>query len=352
MAKCNQKLCQRTKNIRGNGVCSVCDDVITNVEARHAKLDKNRISKKVEFDLNHMIEINEKLLKGVRIDSHVVSNLVLSGIINIIEQNEIVEELEHKVKQLEHSDITIKARLESIENWVLKQNDSIHQLGDKLSTMDTNGAIVQESNQVKELKVKVSDIETDLKHVKNSYKTENMHGVKENPVPKPRNCKECKKEFKRNCDLELHMKDHNTEKEFNCDVCGKGFFLEWRLRKHREVHQGNIRICHFYKNSKPCPFDDIGCMFDHSDKIDSEIETVDTEESEHEDDEECETIEMHDSTSVGYGENDCHLCDKTFACLDDLCEHFRTCHQEYHQEIQEGASQYHANQNSHQFYKN
>ena len=61
-------------NIRSN---SVCDDVITNVEARHAKLDKKGISNKVELDLNHMIEIKEKLLKGVIIDSHVVSNLVL-----------------------------------------------------------------------------------------------------------------------------------------------------------------------------------------------------------------------------------------------------------------------------------
>ena len=98
MAKCNQKLCKRTKNIGSSGACSVCEEVIKNVEARHKKVDENKTIKRVELDIKHMVEINEKLSKGVKVDSQVVSNLLLSGIINIIEQHKTVEELEQKIK--------------------------------------------------------------------------------------------------------------------------------------------------------------------------------------------------------------------------------------------------------------
>ena len=37
-----------------------------------------------------------------------------------------------------------------------------------------------------------------------------------------------------------------------------------------------------------------------------------------------------DSGSGAYGENDCHLCPETFTCLDELCEHFETSHEEYY----------------------
>ena len=64
----------------------------------------------------------------------------------------------------------------------------------------------------------------------------------------------------------------------------------------------------------------------------NDIETVASEDSEHES--ESEDEHMNDSSSVCCGENDCHLCEMTFTCLDDLCEHFRCFHQEYYQETQ------------------
>ena len=368
MAKCNQKLCQRTKNIGSSGTCSVCDEVIKNVEAKHKKVDEKKTVKRVELDIKHMVEINEKLSKGLKIDYHVVSNLLLSGIINIIEQNKTVEELEQKIKHLEHSDITTKAKLEALENWVLKQDDNIHQLDELLSVMDKNGAVVKESNQIKELARKVSDVETNLRQVRSTTKKINKSEVNDEQVSKSMKCKECNDEFTRNCDLEAHLEGHKREKEFKCEVCGKGFYLNWRLRRHKEVHQtqSNARFCHYFNNSKPCPYEDIGCMFihskagkckvascsfslcqfEHDDKKIEEIETVASEDSELDEDvDEYEGDKLDNSSSVSYGENDCHLCEWKFMCMDDLLEHFRFYHQEYYQESQEGAANYLASQN-------
>ena len=133
MVKCNQKLCSRTKNMNPDGVCNVCADVIKNTNAKHNKVDeKRRFSRRVTIDMKKMVEINEKLSQGVKVDPDVVSNLLLNGIINIIDQNECLDELEQRIKLLEHSDITNKARIESLESWILKQADSINNLDEKL----------------------------------------------------------------------------------------------------------------------------------------------------------------------------------------------------------------------------
>ena len=40
--------------------------------------------------------------------------------------------------------------------------------------------------------------------------------------------------------------------------------LQWRLNKHKASHQLETgKNCHFYNNKKPCPYEDIGCMFKH-----------------------------------------------------------------------------------------
>ena len=91
MAKCKQKLCQRTKGINNSGDCSVCEEVIRSVKEKHIKVDEKRKIRRVELDIKHMMNINDKLARGEQIDSKVVSNLLLSGVINVIEQH--VEEL-------------------------------------------------------------------------------------------------------------------------------------------------------------------------------------------------------------------------------------------------------------------
>ena len=191
MPKCTQKLCQRTKNLGSDGVCNVCQDVIKNTEAKHRiVVEKRRFSKRVEIDIKKMVEVNEKLSKGIKVDPDVVSNLLLNGIINIIDQNESLEKLEEKIEQLQHSDISTKARLESLESWVIRQGDSINQLDEQLGVMDKTGAIVKETKDIKELKGKMSKLENDVQHVKLSFPKKNAVEA-EKKVIQPMKCKEC-----------------------------------------------------------------------------------------------------------------------------------------------------------------
>ena len=44
------------------------------------------------------------------------------------------------------------------------------------------------------------------------------------------------------------------------------FVLNWRLKKHEELHEINYtRKCHYFNNQKVCPFEEFGCMFLHED---------------------------------------------------------------------------------------
>ena len=78
------------------------------------------------------------MLNGVKIDPH-----------------HILEDLEERIKAIEHNNFMNQTRTEALENWVLKQEEQIDKLSDKLSTMDVNGAIIEESKEIEALKKKV-----------------------------------------------------------------------------------------------------------------------------------------------------------------------------------------------------
>ena len=74
----------------------------------------------------------------------------------------------------------------------------------------------------------------------------------------------CEESFDKNCYLEEHIREkHETEEQYQCDKCEKTFTLKWRMKKHTEGHEMVLKKCHYFNNKKSCPFEKIGCMFDH-----------------------------------------------------------------------------------------
>ena len=52
--------------------------------------------------------------------------------------------------------------------------------------------------------------------------------------------------------------------EFKCDICDKGFVLNWRLGKHMKMHSEKaVRHCYYFNNNHECPFAELGCKFLH-----------------------------------------------------------------------------------------
>ena len=91
---------------------------------------------------------------------------------------------------------------------------------------------------------------------------------------------------------------HGHEKQHSCGICGKKFFLKWRLKKHTGMHETSTKPCKYFSSGNDCPFNDVGCKFSHDDI---------------EDDEDIETISDYT--------NDCKYCDTTCETQGDLIVH-------------------------------
>ena len=107
-------------------------------------------------------------------------------------------------------------------------------------------------------------------------------------------CVQCEKEYSEEWKLKSHIKQTHR---YKCDQCEKMFKYQDIMKKHILIHHENAKLyCHFYNNSKTCPYNDecvflhehsrlckYGsycereyCMFKHECQ-DKEIETVETE---------------------------------------------------------------------------
>ena len=111
---------------------------------------------------------------------------------------------------------------------------------------------------------------------------------------------------------------HGADKRFKCEVCGKTFLLEWRMKKHGIVHTEKLKKCKFFSNKETCPFERIGCKFVHDDEEDDGIETVEDE--------------------YDLKENQCHLCKVQFSSKDHLMDHVEVDHVDYFQGMMEYAA--------------
>ena len=160
---CNQKLCQRTTNLNSDGSCNVCDKVIKENNRKHEQIEQNNCQG-VEVDFKHMLAEHKKLVHGKQVDQHVLSHLLLGGVINTLAHHDTIAEIDKKVKLLEHEQVTNKSRIEALENWVLKQNDLILELEQNLTKVDQNGVI--ENVEMENVKKKIVSLEIDAVSLK------------------------------------------------------------------------------------------------------------------------------------------------------------------------------------------
>ena len=131
--KCIQKLCQRTKNLKNSGNCNVCEDVIAEALKKHNELvNKKAKLVDIQVDLNELVETHKKLSTGTPIDQKILSSLILAGIVNILNQHDTVAALEERVNMNAIENVTRNVRVESLENWVTKQEQTIILLEERL----------------------------------------------------------------------------------------------------------------------------------------------------------------------------------------------------------------------------
>ena len=198
--KCKQRLCQRNKNLRISGYCSICDNLAEEIKKKYADKEKPNIDILIE-----------------------------------------------KLQEVEVENLTNKIRLEALENWASTITKSLNQMK---ARNDASDRVLEVNALATEDVNKESD--------SNGFRDEPSN----KPSIKCKICKASfskNSELEKHL-----VNIHGSKKTYSCEYCDKTFLLKWRLNKHIGIHQDdNIRICKFFKDGKDCPFEDVGCKFGH-----------------------------------------------------------------------------------------
>ena len=96
---------------------------------------------------------------------------------------------------------------------------------------------------------------------------------------------------------------HGCEKSNSCDICDKKFYLKWRLKKHMQSHEKEVKECKYYHEGKDCPYDEVGWKFKHTEDVPEAFEN----ETEGDD-------------------NLCYYCNTLFENQDNLIVHMTNLH--------------------------
>ncbi|WAR29089.1 ZNF22-like protein, partial [Mya arenaria] len=103
-------------------------------------------------------------------------------------------------------------------------------------------------------------------------------------------CEICGKQFSHNDRLRRHRKIHTTDKPYKCDICGKGFKEKCNLKHHRFIHTGE----------KPYKCDTCGKSFNQR-----------------------SSLKTHQKVHTGEKPFKCELCEKPFAQKYLLRQHMK-----------------------------
>ena len=291
----------------------------------HAEQDaKNKTNEAI---VNDLIRVNEKLRNGEVVDQNEAIRLIMGGIIALISKNAgIDDQLEARIVDLEVEKNTAKSRLQNLESWVLKQEENLKDLNKKV----------------------VENYETIKKEMRENIDTSEEPKGKQKQVIK---CNVCKKSFARNCDLEIHMNEHGTDKMFKCNICGKTFHLEWRQKKHEKNHntETHVKPCRYFSNQEPCPYEAIGCKFLHDPSIicrNQDCENLlcpfahqNVTNSEGKEDNIEDVSDQEQEETLDVNENQCHLCLVQFESKDDVFNHVQANHDDYFRGMMEFVNQ-------------
>ena len=166
--------------------------------------------------------------------------------LNIIVESlkETVEDLSLKVKKIDELEKQIKYLEDELKGYK--------------SYTDKEKEVVKSKKVQEKVKCrKCESIFETKKMLLDHMKTTHFRDIK---------CKDCDTTFDEQWKFEKHLsKEHGKEKTFDCDQCDQSFYTKWRLNKHEQSHdEHHVKFCHYFNNSKKCPYEEFGCKFRHA----------------------------------------------------------------------------------------
>ena len=172
---------------------------------------------------------------------------------------DLLKRIEHLEEKTGNAKVGVNEGSKGFKDVIRGYDDQLELLAKRLDDMEKNKLTIETNCKCKDCG----------KVFKNKSEMRN-HVISDHP--KIYICDTCGEEFNLSWKMEIHMREHREKKKLECDQCDKVFVISWRLEKHKKVHEENTKSCHYYNNSKVCPYEDLGCMFKHEESANCRFE--------------------------------------------------------------------------------
>ena len=179
---------------------------------------------------------------------------------------EYKENLSIKIKELDDQIKSKADEIRAIELSITEKANLLHTQLEEVRENHISSNSELDANLKEELlkvKEKLSIIEQNKS--KKLNETGKIRNMNRRQIVHNFKCKECEKIFSTRTEMEVHIETSHVPTMLKCDNCDFAFVSEWRLKKHRKIHEEHTysRKCHYYISGKPCPFENLGCKFLH-----------------------------------------------------------------------------------------
>uniref|UniRef100_A0A2H8TKP1 Zinc finger protein 236 n=1 Tax=Melanaphis sacchari TaxID=742174 RepID=A0A2H8TKP1_9HEMI len=195
--------------------------------------------------------INETTKKSIEPTMTVIENEPVS--LNVVKET-IIEEMGPEISATENESVSTNV----LKKPTKKRPSRKKKCGDKMSKMDAQKILPKKkkgrtfnlkkrnsiSNEVKKNTNHTSSkSEPKIVYIPNITTNSEKKTIDVTQKPSPKVCQFCEKIFKKNADLERHVRIHTGDKPYKCDQpeCNKAFATKSSLEYHIITHSGKMK---------------------------------------------------------------------------------------------------------------
>ena len=190
-------------------------------------------------------------------------------ILNNEDLAKLTKEKENLAARIEELDAKLKVKEDEIIELESRINQKTAAIQSRITNISDSDKNSENETQLTNVVDKITVIQDKIKAIEQIVVTKDEVSRKMMKISAKNKldskCPHCEEKFSTQTNMENHIDQVHDRQNFNCDKCEKTFVSEWRLKIHHKTHVLNLvtRNCHFFNSNKPCPFERLGCKFNH-----------------------------------------------------------------------------------------
>ena len=246
--------------------------------ARMIEEEINNFEKKIENFDSKLFRFEDKLMmlkcnikdKTDAVHEEVKKKMTSDKLLHDQDLVNLKQNLEVQIKDLEEQLVVKENEIVKLEHKISEKTQAIHEKVEEFQSKESqrnNEAMVDCKDEHYQVINKLNILEGKIVNLNN--KSTNTRCKETRKQKSQAKCAQCNEVFDSRTDMEIHIQNSHEKQNYNCEKCDQMFVSEWRLKLHSKTHtkKQKARNCHYFNSGKTCPFQKLGCKFEHTESI-------------------------------------------------------------------------------------